>query len=172
MTTATTRAPRPSVAPCTSALAVSTDRFVGPAHREAVPAGIPPFNADRAHSATNTCRYDWVEVGSCEFGCPRCGATYSYDTDPAQVRHAANVEPVAWLAAFAGCPAPAWVPSHQVDVLAAAVADAQTGIPQPERICRDAGDQVAYAAHYVMAVKAEAFRMRAAQPLEVATCHR
>jgi hypothetical protein len=59
--------------PIAPALAVSTDR-------------LPPFNAELAHSATNPCRHDWVEVGSCEFACTRCGATYSYDTDPVQAR--------------------------------------------------------------------------------------
>lgn len=49
---------------------------------------LPPFNADRAHS-DHPCRQDWVEVGSCEFCCTRCAATYSYDTDPVQARHAA-----------------------------------------------------------------------------------
>jgi hypothetical protein len=63
-------------APRTSALAVSTDR-------------LPHFNADRAHRAADACRHDWVEVESCEFGCTRCGATYSYDNDPVQVRQAA-----------------------------------------------------------------------------------
>ena len=58
----------------TSALAVSADC-------------LPPFNADRAHHDTHPCRHDWVEVGSCEFACTRCGAIYSYDTDPVQARH-------------------------------------------------------------------------------------
>lgn len=62
--------------------------------------------------------------------------------------------PAAQPAAFAGCPAPAWVPSHAVDVLCDAAADARKGIPQPERICRDDADRAAYARYYEAALKA------------------
>jgi len=57
-----------------------------------------------------------------------------------------------------------WAPSHGINVLAAAVADAVLGIPRPEAVCRDDADRAAYAAHYETAVKAEAAR---AEQLEV-----